>query len=181
MAEPAVDNLMIDQGQLRVELLPRLVGAVFHVTSERALPGILRNGRVISNRDGRFNATALYSENSYGRKRGYVCLFDLRDVTAPKLDRALEDLYFLDPWSSGRTNPVFLILREAAYKELIPGQAARGSGDQWIWHVECWYPQDLPLAEIDGMLAVEVSRRPEHPFIQAHRTRSQRQAEHLDT
>jgi hypothetical protein len=140
MPESPVDRLVVDQVQLRDKLLPRLVDSVFHVTSERALPGILAERRIISNRDGLFNVTA-----------------------------------------SERVNPVFLLLRDPANKELIPARAAIGSGDQWIWHVECWYPQALPLEEIDRILAVEVNRGTEDPFIQAHRARGQQRAEHLDS
>jgi hypothetical protein len=150
-------------------LLPRLLGTVFHVTSEAAFRSIQSSGVIESNQLGQRGFTFPQSEISYGRKRGFVCLFDLRRVDNDELQDALDKFYFLDPMASKRQDPVYLFLDQPAYSELIPWTDARHTPEMWVPYVEAWYPRDLPLSSIRSALAVTVAREPDSPFIQAHR------------
>jgi len=67
--------------RLESDILPLLKNEVFHVTSIENFQQILKDGKVISNADKKFKYSYPQSENSYGRKRGYICLFDLRNKT----------------------------------------------------------------------------------------------------
>ena len=73
--------------ELRKELLPRLRGRVFHVTTPDGYAGIKQDGFIGSNADLRYPTTYDQSNASYFRKNGYVSLVDLRDVS----DEAMED------------------------------------------------------------------------------------------
>ncbi len=150
------ERLAIPAAELEVTLLPRLIGPVFHVTSWKGYEGILKSGAILSNQDGRFGFTFPQSENSFGRQRGYVCLFDLRSVPGEDLKLALRKFYFLNPhWCDDR--PVFLLLSDAFHHELIPWTAGDAEGIR-IPDVEAWYPGNIELEKISNVLEVRVYR-----------------------
>src|SRR5229473_5806372 len=60
--------------ELREIVLPKLRGSVFHVTTRPRYRGIVRERAILNNKDGRFPFLFGQSANSWGRKRGYVCL-----------------------------------------------------------------------------------------------------------
>lgn len=151
-------------------LLPRLIGSVFHVTPARAFLDILSDGLIKANRDG--NLGFNYSENSYGRLRGYICLIDLRNATDEELNQAQDKWNYLDPWGWDRRNPVFLLVDEAEHEKLITWRAAQGSGEMYIPWVESWYAGELTLNKIKSALALTIEREPEHPHIKAIRERN---------
>jgi hypothetical protein len=128
-------QLKIKRSDLREVLLPVLRGRVFHVTTPTGLEGILASGQIDSNLDRRRRFTYPQSENNWGRQQGYVCLFDLRDVSEENLDDSLDKFYFLHP---AKADPVFLFVDSAEYAKLIP----------------CWYPGDLPISVISEALTI---------------------------
>lgn len=93
------------------------------------------------------------SQNSYFRKKGCVCLFDLRAATQEQTDEALPKFYFLNPRKG--SNPVFLTLNQACYMRLIPWSASIAEEDlrsTVIPYVEAGYPGGVPLTLVDTPL-----------------------------
>lgn len=133
-------------------VLPRLLGSVFHVTSGRALRDITAARAVYSNGDGRFPFTFPQSQNSYGRMRGWVCLFDFRNVSGETIRDASVKFNFLKPT---KADPVFLFLDPCRFEQLVPWTHAP-VGAMVIPHVETWYPGNLPVAGLAHALAVTI-------------------------
>ena len=147
--------------ELRDKLLPILKDKIFHVTSYERFIKIQKSGFIKSNADGKLGYT--FSQNSYGRKRGYICLFDLRSKTDEEINIGLECLYFLDIHDLG-DKQVHLIFNEEYDYKLIDTKQAKaeiGFKELWIPYVECWYPEDLPLSNIKDMITVNIKRNPE--------------------
>lgn len=150
-----------DHTELREKLLPILKEQVFHVTSYERFEKIEEEGCIKSNADGKLGYT--YSQNSYGRKRGYICLFDLRHKTGEEIQHGLDSLYFLDIHELGNKQ-AHLILKDEYYDKLIHTDQAKaeiGFKELWIPYVECWYPEDLPLSNIKEVIIVNIPRDPE--------------------
>ena len=80
--------------ELREKLLPVLKDEIFHVTSYSRFEKIEEAGFIKSNVNGELGYTYTQSENSYGRKRGYICLFDLRRKTEEEIQHGLDCFYF---------------------------------------------------------------------------------------
>lgn len=154
------ESLTARSQDLQSVVLPKLRESVFHVTSAVGFEGIEAARMIATNAEGKLGYTFPQSQNSYGRKRGYVCLFDLRVVSEEHLDHALHCFYFLDPFFR-RADPVFLFLRADRYGEIIPWTATRNNySAMWIPYIEAWYPGALPLTEVDRVLSVRVERPP---------------------
>jgi hypothetical protein len=152
--------LRIHEDVLRAELLPKLMGQVFDVTTQRSFSGIRRSGSIKANQGGELAFTYPQSQNSYFRKKGCVCLFDLRLATAEQVDEALHKYYFLNP-SFADNRPVFLILGQACRGGLIPWSESipeEGCRAMVLPHVEAGYPSEVPLALIDWALVVQVKQ-----------------------
>lgn len=149
-----VETLTISAQKLRDRLLPTLLRSVFHVTSHSSYQSILKAGAIKNNKDNRFDYTFPQSVNSYGRKRGYVCLFDLRHVPNEELELALTKFYFLNP-PRCNGNPIFLVLDEAFQADLIPWTAG-SICEMRIPYVECWYPGDIELRKVRRVIDVTV-------------------------
>ena len=161
--------LKVDGTQLETQLLPRLLGRVFHVTGPSAYQRILADGHIRSNQHGRFRFTFPQSEKSYARRHGYVAVFDLRDKPRAQVQWVLEFKFpFLKP---GRGAPVFFMLGESACSRLIPppstSMAALNHEYIWIPEVEMFYPTDLPLTEIDTVIRTRLYYVPEPPEVVA--------------
>jgi hypothetical protein len=156
--------------ELKKKLLPILKEKVFHVTSFTRFEKIEDSGFIKSNSSGEFGFTYSVSENSYGRKRGYICLFDLRNKTEAEIDNGLECIYFLGARELG-DKQVHLILKAEYYSKLIHTAQAKKEirfREMWIPYVECWYPEDLPLANIEEVIIVNIIRDPEwEPIVKA--------------
>jgi len=151
-----------DDNELKKKVLPLLKETVFHVTSVNAYKGIVSDRAIIPNTDKKFSYTFPQSENSYGVKRGYICLFDLRNKNDDIIKKALMKFYFLNPYPN-RNRSVFLILSPKLYFNLIDyTEAKKGTGyrEMWIPHVECWYPGSIQLKDIDEVIRVTVLSDP---------------------
>jgi hypothetical protein len=145
-----IEHLRVKRSDLKEVVLPRLRGRVFHVTTPSAFEGIRTDEQVHSNVDERHAFTYPQSKNNWGRNQGYVCLFDLRDVSEENLKDALMKFYFLKP---SRADPVFLFLNPAEYGRLIPWTAAPVISMR-VPHVECWYPTDLQIEKVTESLVI---------------------------
>lgn len=149
-----------DSSDLENILLPILIGRVFHVTSVQGYKGIRKEGKIRHNRNERFQFTFGQSKASYGRRRGRVCLFDLRNVTDEELEDALCKYYFPNP-TFANDNPIFLFLGEEVYPKLIQwtdAEAEKAYSEMWVSYIECWHPGDIPFNKITDILEVRVKR-----------------------
>jgi hypothetical protein len=139
-------------------VLPLLRNKIFHVTSADKLNLIEKQGIIKPNAAGLLGLTFSQSAYSYGRRRGYVCLFDLRNKSKETIEHALDGFYFLAPRPLGDTI-AFLILSPAVESELITDQQAYaeiGYKEMYVPNVECWYPCALPLSQIEEIILVEI-------------------------
>lgn len=145
--------------QLKEKVLPLLLDTVFHVTSLWGYQGILKDHLVKPNIGNQFPYTFPQSANSYGLKKGYICLFDLRNQTDEIIQEALMKFYFLNPFRN-KNKSVYLILSPESYADLIDYTVAKkevGYKGMWIPYVECWYPTTIPLERIEKIINVTVS------------------------
>jgi hypothetical protein len=152
------------------DLLARLKGRVFHLTTRTAYDAILKSGGITHNKDGRFKLNTS-SEKSFGRLNGYVCLFDLRNDDQALLERVLNNYYFLGPpWFEKRQadcsvlDLAHLVLDPAYYDRLIPFARVHdhyritGRLLQAIPHGEAWIEGHVPISWIEMVIFANVRR-----------------------
>ncbi|MGH8546843.1 MAG: hypothetical protein ACREX3_25170 [Gammaproteobacteria bacterium] len=148
--------------ELEEVLFPLLRGRVFHVTDEVTFNDLIRNGWIHSNQQGQFAFALGQPGDSYGRKRGWVSLFDLHTAMDAPVKEALTGYYFLKLFRSETTRAV-LFLAESVWGSLISWKHASqevGGKEVYIPFVEAWYPGDIPLHLISDMLIVSVQSAP---------------------
>ncbi len=151
-----LERITVKRGDLEDVVLPRLIGTVFHATPVPNFEAIKASGVIRSNQDGQLSFTYPQSQNNYGRRRGYVCLFDLRDVPDGELRDALMKFYFLNH-APRKGHPVFLFLDREEYGKLIPWTVTKGNYKEVVIpYVESWYPSDLSVSALASALAVTV-------------------------
>ena len=164
-----VEQIKIPKSELRTTLLDRLLGNVFHVTTQDAWPRI-RSGEVVLSNPPDHPSIKKWEYNAYFRRESHVSLCDLRSVRDNDLEMALGDYFFLDP-HGGCSDPVFLILSRSAVDRIVTYDEAiddaREAGQMIVPFVEAGYPGDLPLAEITVVLIVDIDRPPPDPFVAA--------------
>ncbi len=152
------ESLVIAAESLRTDLLPRLVGRVFHVTTREAYVRVRSDGVIKSNQSGELGFTFGQSRFSYFRKRGCVSVFDLRTATPEQIDDSLHKYYFLNPPFS-KNRPVFLLLADACSEQLLPWSQSipeEGARAMVIPYVEAGYPGEIPLSLVQCALLLEV-------------------------
>jgi len=154
------------------ELLERLLGTIFHVTSKENFEQIKKDKYIGHNRDKRYKLNTS-SEGSFGRKKGWVCLFDLREESKETIEETMFGYNFLGPnWfytqnnsDSEEANLVYLFFCLDEYQRLIPNVVGREEltksrkGGLIIPKTECWFPGDLSLKHIRHALFVKVIRK----------------------
>ena len=175
------------------ELLQILKGTVFHVTTKEAFDLIIRSGFVEHNKKQKHDWNQ-DSEPSFGRGRGWVCLFDLRDATDEHINFTLSRYNFLRPYrftnyqkDFSESNLVYLILNSKYYPELIPNTVVdhlRTKTDPFHLYIpftECWYQGNIPIEYFTDVVKVEIRVGvPESlPKALAHYDRYQRQKEEV--
>lgn len=163
-----IERLQIDKREL---LLDRLMGRVFHLTTRASYGEIKRAGEISNNQSGRYSIN-VGSQKSYGRLRGCVCLFDLRNNNSEVLQNTLNCYYFLGPsWFSkhGRKyitwDLAYLFLDQQYYNQLIPSSRVydtyleTGQYLQAIPKSEVWLENRIPLSWIEQALLVKIQER----------------------
>lgn len=155
-------RIYLKNENFRCDLLRRLNGRVFHVTTAAAFENIQRDNFIFHNKSGRFPIHTS-SEISFGRKNGWVCLFDLRCQSDDAIQDALEKYDFLRPdWLVDHeldqtvSHLAYLFLHPEKYSVLIPNSQGQLC-DFFIPKVECWYPGDMPLDNIEEVLFVRIA------------------------
>ena len=164
------------------DLLRRLRGSIFHLTTKKSFELIREDGFVLHNKERRF-ALNVASEKSFGRSRGWICLFDLRELSREDIEDTLDRYYFLDPsWFKQyepdftESNLAYLYLHPKAYAEIVPNETAMRVWQEtkryehYVPKTECWYPGDMPLACVEKILLVRVykSAPKDNTFLYAH-------------
>ncbi|KAF0121142.1 MAG: hypothetical protein FD151_1375 [bacterium] len=175
METQSIDFIDTEYGD---QLLRLLREKVFHVTTTKAYRRILKDGFIFGNQDEKYPPNA-GSLKSFGRYRGWVCLFDLRGKSDKEIDDALTRYYFLGPsWFKEyfqdytESRLVYLLMSETCYDQLVPNQEGRtswndGSGYiQYIPDIECWFPGKMPIGLIEKAICVRIrnSVRKADPF-----------------
>jgi hypothetical protein len=148
--------------ELEEIVFPLLRGRVFHVTNAETFHDLIRNGGIRSDQQGLFAFALGQPGNSYGRKRGWVSLFDLRAEEDADVKQALIRYFFLKVFRSDSTRAV-LFLAESAWPSLISWKRASqevGGKEVYIPFVEAWYPGDIPIHVISDRLIVTVHPDP---------------------
>ena len=150
------------------EILPLLLGRVFHVTTFVALDAILTTGEIRPNADGTYSSP-FGSSNSFFRKRGCVSVFDLR--TASAQDR----LSRCHPLQIGE-RMAFLFVAKAAWSVLVPWtrwEEEQTWGEKIVPHAESGYPGAIPTTSIEEVLQVTLDDPPD-PLIERLTARFQK-------
>jgi len=151
-----------------IQLLGLLREKVFHITTAKAYRRILKDGFVFANKNEKYPLNA-GSVKSFGRYRGWVCLFDLRGKSDKEIDETLIRYYFLGPsWfkenfqNYTESRLVYLLLSATCYDDLVPNQEGKtswndGSGYvQYIPNAECWFPGKMPIGLIEKAICVRI-------------------------
>jgi hypothetical protein len=151
-------------------LLAHLKGKVFHLTTLSAFTAIRKTGKILHNKDCRFELNT-GSENSFGRSMGYVYLFDLQNYSAEVIESILDNYYFLDPHWFAKTKRgwvvsqlAYSLLDPAYYKRIILNSTqndhckATGKFLQYIPHGEVWIDNHVPLDWIETVLLANIRR-----------------------
>ncbi|HJP18097.1 MAG: hypothetical protein CMD96_06330 [Gammaproteobacteria bacterium] len=150
------------------ELLSHLRGQIFHITTIKTFDDIKKTNFIFHNKDSKFSINT-GSLKSFGRKRGYVCLFDLREKEETVIQEALDKYYFLGPnWFAEyhedyyEFNLAYLIMNSRFYNKIVPTVEAKKicresrNYEQYIPEAECWYPDDMPINSINRTLLVKI-------------------------
>jgi hypothetical protein len=150
---------------VRAELLPHLIGRVFHVTQQHSLDGIRSVGYIDPNVGGALGNSFSQSSKSFGRANGCVCLFDFREKTNEAISWGLDCCNFLE--SRDFANQIAVLrIDPVAFPQLIPAGSAYergGAGTIWVPEVECWFSGQLPISLISDILLVTIHRTPIPP------------------
>jgi hypothetical protein len=151
-----------DSSEVENVILPLLRGRVFHVTKEENFADIRRSGWIYSQQQARLVFTPQQLENSYGCKRGYVSLYDLRNSSDAEITEALIRHWFFRITDKESTQ-VYLIVAESAWSSLISWKRASqevGGKEFFIPFVEVWYPGDVPFQLVDESLVISCRPSP---------------------
>ena len=161
------ESIDFEDVEYKDQLLWLLRDKVFHVTTAKAFESIRKDRFIYGNQDAKYplNESSL---KSFGRCRGWVCLFDLRGKSDEEIDNVLSRFYnFLRPKWFVKLNEseyynesrlVYLCLSQAYYNELVPNREASQNDkrSQFIPEVECWYPGNIPIGYIEKSLCVRI-------------------------
>jgi hypothetical protein len=144
------------------ELSRHLEGQIFHLTKRTSFEKIEKASFIRHNKNGSFGLNTS-SQGSYGRNKGYVCLFDLRNSDINNIGNILDCYNFYHPeWvikydvddkeEYNERNFAYLIVNPTYYDKLIPNDEARSLNGFFIPKVECWFPGDMPIKYINKVI-----------------------------
>lgn len=148
-------------GEVESKILPLLKGKIFHVTSQSAYKAIKKSGYILHNNDNKFKHSFGQSENSYGRNKAYVCLFDLKNVTAENIKEHLYDFDFLKLKAFKNKANVYFIISEKLHQNIISNAEAyeelkiNKKHKIIVPYLECFYPRKIDLKDIEHVLIVK--------------------------
>ncbi|MBI3933984.1 MAG: hypothetical protein HY316_04780 [Acidobacteria bacterium] len=160
-----INDLHLHGDQVKVygELMPLLIGRVFHVTQLDFLEGILTAGKIHANRDGRL-PTTFGLGNSYFRSRGCVSLFNLHDASEEERNKSIPKCHPIYP---GYDRLAYLFLSPTHYSRLIPWTRWKdeNASAAIVPYIEAGYPDSIPLSAIEEILRVTIAFAP-NPMVE---------------
>ena len=168
------EELSVAYDDFQTATVALLKGRVFHVTAAHSLPQIVASGGILPNLEGRFRSPFSQSSNSYGVKRGYICLFDFREHNKAFIEDAF-DCFLWSAVEKYAHRPTFLVIDPSLYPNLVDSQTAQretGGKEVWVPYVECWHTAEIPLSAIASAVVMHVQRRPYDGSVAAQHARS---------
>ena len=131
------------------EIMSKLRGRVFHVTSKAGFEGIVSVGNIRCQREELDLPNRYDADEAYGRNRDYVSFLDLRGFSEDTVQEELDKHYFLNP-PNVRNEPHFLMMSDDFAETLIPWTQARKEsvGELWVPYVESYSPSPVDLAHV---------------------------------
>jgi hypothetical protein len=157
----ASKTIKVKEEDIPDQLYAMLDGRVFHITPYKRYAQIKKTGFIIANHDGKLGFN--FSEKSFGRHNGWVCLFDFRtEVEKIAGDPFCRWGFFFRNQERFGNKLSFLFLDTACHERLIRWDAATKEQEytQRIPHAECWYPGSVPLDAIVDLIHIQIIRRP---------------------
>jgi len=142
------------------KILPLLQNKIFHVTSYKSYKAIIKTGYIKHNQNNQFSYTYGQSINSFGRKRAYVCLFDLRNVT-DESKKYFQDCDFLNFNNVKNKSNVYFIISNRIYPQIISNAKAiqesysSGEFNAIVPFLECFYPEKINVNDIEQIIIVK--------------------------
>jgi len=142
----------------RRQLLPRLRGKVFHVTTPANALSIIQSGRIGSNQSNCYPLR--WQGTSYFRKRGFVSVCDLHHNTSVRLtnEAALSKYHIFNQGTMGAS--AFFFLAESHYDRLVKWRACKketGLSELVVPHLESGFPNEILLRDICAIWWVKVT------------------------
>jgi hypothetical protein len=155
-------TLRFTDEDLKEKLLPHLENTVFHLTTLHAYHQIIADEEIKNNKDNKLTPSK-DPDHSFGRKKGWVCLFNLKNVSSEVIDEILSRTYdFLDPsWFRAiinekvESNLVYFILDDNYYHMVIDNDISKETVDHCVEKIECWMDDKIPLDYIAKVLLVK--------------------------
>jgi len=157
-----IEQLAIPEVGAMQELLPRLMGEVFHVSKASNLESIKEASAIFPNKDGRLNSSFGASSNSYFKNRNCVSVFDYRNPPGNKFDQFMGRCRPTLP-AGPKTPIVIFYLGKAAIKRLLPWTGWKSDGhpsEMILPYLEAGHPGAIPLEDIEEILEVELIEDP---------------------
>ncbi len=146
-----------------------LRSGIWHLTSPSGILGIEKSGGIEPNL-GERKYTFPQSENSYGKLKEYVCLFDFCSVNdAEFISTFIKWGCFF--WHHKPFTVALKLNYQYLTSYLIPNQAAHeevGNRKVWIPYIEVWYPETIPISAIERYFMIPVREKSEFIELAAH-------------
>jgi hypothetical protein len=130
------------------------------MTREEKFHDIYRSGWIYSHEQAQFVFAPGQTEATYGRKRGWVSLFDFSEKKDKEIKGALIRHWFFRTLRNAGTY-TYLMVAESACSSLISWEHAFrdvGGNEFFIPFVETWYPGDMPIQLVSDCLVITVHR-----------------------
>ncbi|MFZ2394942.1 MAG: hypothetical protein WAW09_01525 [Smithella sp.] len=147
----------IANGNAFDELLPLLVGKVFHVTKEQNWPNISASGKLLPlPPEGKHVRT--FGTNSYFQQQGCICLFDYRSFYEAKPQKHFDKCLPTMPLTED--NPLrVLFLNPAYYNKLVSWSQwhENGISTNVVPYIEAGLRGEVPLSFFDEALIVTIT------------------------
>lgn len=136
------------------KLMKRIHGELIHCTSIEACSGILNTGEILANK-GQFEFNYPHSQDCFGFRNGWICLFDLACQTERELAiHHFKWQSFFLPNSYARV--ICMLDRSSLKEDLIPNSRRPLPQDEdyatAFPYVEAWYPKPIPVQNIKQWL-----------------------------
>lgn len=151
------------------QLLEYLRGQIFHVTSISGYKGILQAGEISGDRQLPSNG---HGNTSYGRSRGWICLYDFFNSTVLEQKAGVKVCNYFPPPSVPNEDAgeyrvrrfVCLIISKHFYKNLIPNAITKklppiGKSVLHVPKIERWSQQSIPLQHIERVVQISIKRQ----------------------